>query len=693
MRVLPTVTIMLLTAAVTSAAVSPVVGRPAPPDVLVPAIDAVRRGACADVLGVLRQAARVSTPTGARAAYVLGHCLAVLRRYEESRAAFLEAARRHETLAARSRLGAARAALAAGDARGAVDLSRPSAGASAAAAAQLLLLQAEALLRIGRARESARAARAVLQGRHPDGVLAAAWWLLGRASAEAGDLDTARSAYAMAWWGIPDTPRSPDAALRLRGLSAGRDPVPTAQARAERGLRLVGTSEFGAAERELALAVQGVLPRPLAAEAWYQLGLLRLGTPAAASAFQQAARLPVQRDRALFWLGLARVRVGDGAQARAAWERLRREFPDSLWSARAVATLGRLAEGAARWEEADRLYALLIDRYPDSPRTDDARWRRAWLRYRHGRREEARALFIRYGAAFPEAPRASAHLYWASRISSERDRAAGAALLRETAKRYPLTFYGQRARLRLGLPQPARASTPRRALAPTSFEGTAEELAALGFDAEALEEMESVSPDPVPTALRRLAAELYARAGDATKSIGAVEPLVDAALYGRRQLDDGLWRLAYPRAYWPQVFTSSTSHGLDPLLVLAVIREESRFDPRVVSGAGAVGLMQLLPSTARGVLGGPVDPARLKSSGVNIAAGTAYLARLIQRFQGSVPLALGAYNAGPGGVRRQADLARTDLDRYVEELPYAETREYVQRVLQSYGIYRWLYGR
>ncbi|HLA24679.1 MAG TPA: lytic transglycosylase domain-containing protein, partial [bacterium] len=214
---------------------------------------------------------------------------------------------------------------------------------------------------------------------------------------------------------------------------------------------------------------------------------------------------------------------------------------------------------------------------------------------------------------------------------------------------------------------------------------------ALGFDAEALEEVESRLADDAPATIRRAAAELYARTGDATASIRTIEPLIDGALYGRRQLDDALWRLAYPRAYWPLVAPAAARYGVDPLLVLAVIREESRFDPRAVSSANAVGLMQLLPSTARGILGRPVGPTALMEPALNIRAGTAYLAGLLRGFQGTVPLAVGGYNAGPGGVRRHAALARSDLERFVEELPYAETRAYVQRVMQSHGIYRWLY--
>jgi soluble lytic murein transglycosylase len=148
--------------------------------------------------------------------------------------------------------------------------------------------------------------------------------------------------------------------------------------------------------------------------------------------------------------------------------------------------------------------------------------------------------------------------------------------------------------------------------------------------------------------------------------------------------------LAYPRAHWEMVAREASRAGVDPLLVLAVMREESRFDPRVVSVAGAVGLMQLMPSTARG-MDPTVTPDRLTDPETNIRLGTTYLARRLRDFDGDVVLALAAYNAGAGAARRFAQFRGDDLDVFIERIPFSETRAYVKRVLESYGIYRWLY--
>lgn len=121
-----------------------------------------------------------------------------------------------------------------------------------------------------------------------------------------------------------------------------------------------------------------------------------------------------------------------------------------------------------------------------------------------------------------------------------------------------------------------------------------------------------------------------------------------------------LWRSAATRA--------GARHGVDPELVLAVIRTESCFDPEAVSRAGAMGLMQLMPKTARQL--GVRDPFDAES---NLDGGTRYLARMIERYSGDLSLALAAYNAGPANV-----------DKYQGIPPFAETERYVQQIGRLY---------
>ena len=171
--------------------------------------------------------------------------------------------------------------------------------------------------------------------------------------------------------------------------------------------------------------------------------------------------------------------------------------------------------------------------------------------------------------------------------------------------------------------------------------------------------------------------------------------LPETAVFIARRM--GLEGRMLPRAGWPMPVHPPADGPVDPAVVLALIRQESSFDRGVVSPAGARGLMQLLPGTAEQVahtLGASVtrvalttDPAR------NMQLGTAYLAGLLARYHGSLPLAVAAYNAGPHRVDQW--LAETGpptggaagMVDWIEQIPYGETRNYVQRVLENVVIY------
>ncbi|MCQ4347450.1 lytic transglycosylase domain-containing protein [Pseudomonas stutzeri] len=121
--------------------------------------------------------------------------------------------------------------------------------------------------------------------------------------------------------------------------------------------------------------------------------------------------------------------------------------------------------------------------------------------------------------------------------------------------------------------------------------------------------------------------------------------------------------------YASQVAAAAAAHRLPEALLHAVIRSESNYDPLAVSGRGAIGLMQLMPDTARALgVSDPWDPA------ANIHGGARYLRQLLQMFDGDLSLALAAYNAGPGAVLRQG--------RAIP--PYAETRRYVPQVMERF---------
>ncbi len=152
----------------------------------------------------------------------------------------------------------------------------------------------------------------------------------------------------------------------------------------------------------------------------------------------------------------------------------------------------------------------------------------------------------------------------------------------------------------------------------------------------------------------------------------------------------------YPEAFPAQIARASERTRLDPYLLLAVMRRESLFRPEVRSAAGAVGLLQLLPATARRaavVLGRPaLREEQLVDPDTAIDLGGWYFSELVGRF-GDPAVALAAYNAGPRAAMPWAVRGKgADLDEWVEDVPYRETRRYIKVVVGAWSAYRILAG-
>ncbi|HEX3015430.1 MAG TPA: lytic transglycosylase domain-containing protein [Desulfobacteria bacterium] len=154
-------------------------------------------------------------------------------------------------------------------------------------------------------------------------------------------------------------------------------------------------------------------------------------------------------------------------------------------------------------------------------------------------------------------------------------------------------------------------------------------------------------------------------------------------------------KLRYPMPYREIVQKSSRQYGVDPILVTAVMREESGFMPKSRSNAGAQGLMQLMPDTAAWAArkAGIVDfrQEQLYQPETNIQLGAWYLSSLSQQFGNNTVLVLAAYNGGRGRVQDWLDHHEISPVGNADQIPIPETREYVKKVLRSYAKYRELY--
>jgi soluble lytic murein transglycosylase len=156
-------------------------------------------------------------------------------------------------------------------------------------------------------------------------------------------------------------------------------------------------------------------------------------------------------------------------------------------------------------------------------------------------------------------------------------------------------------------------------------------------------------------------------------------------------------RWMYPLKYEEQIFYSSEVNGADPFLVMAIIRVESKFDPNKRSVKGAEGLMQLMPSTVDwAIQHGKFPPTfreNVKDPAINIHIGTWWIAGLTREFKGNKVAAVAAYNAGPGNVQKWLKQGRWDgTQAHVRQIPYGETRHYIQRVMFFYEKYKTIYG-
>lgn len=309
-----------------------------------------------------------------------------------------------------------------------------------------------------------------------------------------------------------------------------------------------------------------------------------------------------------------------------------------------------------------------------------------------GRR--AAPLFWRYGAAARTPQTRSKGFYWAGRAAAQGGDAAEAKRYFNLAGQYPDQFYGMLALERLGLPMPPLSSVP------TAIPTTAEREE---FNASPLTKAvrEVARESDWPTAVRFFK-ELAEQASSEGEHV-LVSQL--AQELGRRDLGVILGQAAhidghgiYRKTSFPLI---PVPQGTNWTFIHAISRQESQFAMNAISHAGARGLMQLMPLTAReqaGKMGLEYDGQALFSdAGYNLMLGDGYFRRMLEYYGGSYPLAVAAYNAGPGNVnkwlRANGDprTGSADWIEWIEKIPLPETRNYVQRVLENAVVYEAMY--
>jgi soluble lytic murein transglycosylase len=389
--------------------------------------------------------------------------------------------------------------------------------------------------------------------------------------------------------------------------------------------------------------------------------------------------------------------------------RMEAEFPHSQWLAEALFSSGNMYMLRRDYAQAATYYSNLAAQFPSSKNAAAAHWRAGWLNYRQGLYAEAARMFDEQIKLYPTATETVSALYWRGRLYESLDQKPGLAVAnyRTIVRAYQHFFYAQMARQRLValgnaspavVPQLDQFQAPPVPALDESFPAESPHLAKARLLANAgLNEYiaQEIQADPNSASWSSLAeAQIYASYGEPYRAMRALKKALPyAASAPIKSVPLSYWRILFPEAWWQIIQTESEKNGLDPYLVASLIRQESEFDPTVVSYANAYGLMQLLPSTGKtmareeGV--SHFDSYQLLDPAMNIRLGTRYLRQMMDKFGGVQEYALAAYNAGDSRVVDwQAAGPYHGMDEFVESIPFTQTREYVESILRNEETYR-----
>jgi soluble lytic murein transglycosylase len=397
------------------------------------------------------------------------------------------------------------------------------------------------------------------------------------------------------------------------------------------------------------------------------------------------------------------------------YEELGRTFSGSKWAVSAAYFVPYLRMLHGDWRDCARGFTAYLHDHPKGQEAPDARRDGALCALLDGDGHDAREARMTLERLSDDEgdSLASGSAAELAALAALRDGDRTHALARWTdlARARPLTWPALLARARLaeaGAPLPP-AIDP--ALSPSAagadsppltppLPAPADTLHALGLDSDAedaLRDRESTVTAGAGARSPEALCAAYGQLGVAHREFQIGQSLPSALLAtapGPRTR--WAWQCAFPQPYADVVAAAERDEKLPPGLLWAVMRQESGFDSDVVSPARAVGLMQLLPETARPIadeLSLPHDDARLTSAPYAIAVAARYLHQLLDRFHGSVPLAVAAYNAGADPVQRWLSRAPgMQLDTFVARIPFGETRGYVARVMGNLARYEELTG-
>ena len=566
------------------------------------------------------------------------------------------------------------------------------------------------------------------------------WRLLPDALLEAGDLIGATEAFREAYQQLTGDRRA-TAAIELAGLLLAGGDTATA-----RGLLLEGLEEapgafrnraaaelfdLGDTDRELTLELARILDR--AGDGRRALtGYDRVVALSANTIDGVSVPLPMRVERARL-MGTVQTRQEEAIQEFRAirdvttddriggrnlelWAQLRRrqgldehvrtlrrwlleEHPNSSEAAEVAWSRASQADSRGELDSALRQYAVLSSNARTHARAGQARMRSGQIYLGRSDRVQAAGVFEGYLEDFPEGRRWQEASYWAGRMRMELgDTSAAEKHIRQIKTRDPVSYYAVIGAELLGelytmnvsdADGPAIPRWLNRGLSDIDLFTEAGLEQAAAAEINRLREVARTSKND----MLGLAEGLIAR-GRTIDGINLGWALRDEG----HEWDSRLIRVAFPLPYLDLIRREAMEWGVDPIILAAIIRQESAFKADIVSRAGAIGLMQVMPPTGAQLarVHGPSDfqEAHLASPEVSLHLGAAYFVEMSARYDGVLPLILSAYNAGPTRATRWKQYPEiSDLLRFTERIPFVETRGYVKNVRRNLGIYGVLYGQ
>ncbi len=449
-------------------------------------------------------------------------------------------------------------------------------------------------------------------------------------------------------------------------------------------------------------------PRQQPAHTRYQLGRVLAAQGRYDEALETYRALAADGSMPAAWyrMGALKIRMGRSREATRTFERFVRMYPNHALADQALWQMAKAAERRDDFGTAAVFYRRLVEECPNSDLRDEAEWNIGFMYYLQQEYHKALPVFQHLSRVATKPHIVDQSLFWAGKSAEELGQKDVARQhYHQAAAAFPRSYYSSRV-VALGLapapalqPRPHAAATTINPTVPARMHGEeyiqrADALAALGRRDLAGRELQWVETrnQGNPSALQAIR-DRYAAYGMPDRAMRlSVQVYVGAG--SEREIHH-----IYPQYFWDQVSAAAAEANVDPLLVLSVMRQESAFNPRAESRAGALGLMQVMPQTGRKLgrtLGlQPIERDHLLDPDTSIRLGTHFLGDQIRQFAGhngddmQLELGLAAYNAGPHNARRWLErMPDLDIDTFVERIPFLETRRYFKLVLRNYTIYR-----